>query len=182
MKGKFIWAIAGLVLGGTAIAQDYFEFGDIPGIDAQPSVQIDLSPQMLGFVTAAAGASGDPRAAEMLAGIEGVRVRVYEQVDDADAVRAFVDDRSSDLADEGWQSAISVQDGENRVRMFMRFDEDRVSGMTVMVLDDSEAVFINIAGVIDPVVLGTLTRQIGIDGMLDGVIDGVDEAITQPGG
>lgn len=162
-------ALAGLMLGGNAIAQGYFPFENIPGVGSRPAVQIDLSQQMLSFVTAAAGAGGDPEAAELLAGIEQVRVRVYEELEDAEAVMNFIDDTSSTLEGEGWQPAVSIQDGTERVRMYMRFVEDRVAGMTVMVIDGTEAVFINIAGTIDPAVLGALTRQMGLNQMLSGL-------------
>ena len=185
MKILFATALAGLVLSSGVLAQNgHFEFEDIPGISARPSVQIDLTPQMLNFVMAAAGANGDPQAAELLAGIERIRLRVYEQLEDAAAVMAFVDDTASALERQGWQPAVSVQDGEERVRMYMQFDGDRVAGMTVMVVEPSEAVFINIAGTIDPVMLGTLTRQMGLGNVLGGMgaaIAGAGQAADAPG-
>ena len=171
-------AVAGL----PAQAQDSFLFENIPGVGRRPSVQIDLNQQMLGFVTAAAGAGGGAEAAELLAGIERVRVQVYEQLEDADAVRSFIDDASSALENDGWQPAVYVQDGDSRVRMYMQFDDDSVAGMTVMVADGSEAVFINIDGTIDPVVLGHLSRQIGIGGVMEGISSGILPAMEAAAG
>lgn len=156
-------------LAGSASAQSYFTFPEIPGVGDQPSVQIDLNKQMLSFLLSVTESSGEEEAAEVLAGLDGIRVRVYEDLEDSEAVVNFVDDTSGDLERDGWQRAVFIQDGDERVRMYMQFDEDRVTGMTVMVVDGDEAVFVNVAGMIDPVVLGHLTRQMGINDALEGV-------------
>jgi hypothetical protein len=171
--------VALFLAAGAANGQGYFDFTDVPGVGERPSVQIDLNPQMLKFVSAAAGAGGEAEAADMLAGIQGIRVRVYHEVDDYDAVVEFIDSASGQLEREGWQPAVYVQDEDNRVRVYMRFDGDSVAGMTVMVAGDGEAVFINIAGSIDPVMLGNLTRQIGISG---GIMQNLGGAGARPTG
>jgi len=171
-----------LATSATAHAQGYFDFGAIPGLDAKPSVQIDLNPAMLAFVSAAAKTS-DPAAADALAGIEGVRVYVYEEVgDDMQAVLAFVDTVSAKLESDGWHPAVRVQeDGEEQVRIYMKIAEpgtagattSNLTGLTVMVADGSsnEAVFINIAGQIEPAKFGQIVGAFGMGGMLDGLVN-----------
>ena len=68
---------------------------------------------------------------------------------------------------QGWQRSVYVQDEGERVRIYMRFDDTRMSGMTVMVTDDTEAVFVSVAGQIDPAVLGRVAGTLGINGVLD---------------
>ena len=64
----------------TASAQGDFLFGQIPGINKEPSVQIDLNEAMLKlFAGAAKGA--DANAAAALDGVTNLRVRVYEDID-----------------------------------------------------------------------------------------------------
>jgi hypothetical protein len=46
--------------------------------------------------------------------------------------------------------------------------DKQMTGMTVMVIDDSEAVFINIAGSIDPAQLGRVARMMGAGDVLGG--------------
>ncbi len=129
---------------------------------------------MLGFVTQAAGANGDDAAAELLAGIEGIRVQVYEDVEDSEAVVDFIDEAASRLESAGWQRAVYVQDDEDeRVQMYLRFEAGEVSGMTVMIADGDEAVFINMAGTIDPATLGAVSRTMGFGGVLDAFGGGV---------
>ena len=167
---KIRYGLACLALSAAAVqAQEYFDFDQLPGIAGEPSVQIDLNPAMLGFVKAAAAASEDPEAAQLLEGIEGIRVRVYEHLADPAGVVEFIDRASQTMEGQGWQRSVYVQDEGERVRIYMRFDDTRMSGLTVMVTDDTEAVFISVAGQIDPAVLGRVAGPLGIDGILDGL-------------
>ena len=129
---------------------------------------------MLGFVQAAASAA-DPAAAEILAGIEGVRVLVYDILDDSDEVMKFIDDASGALERDGWQRAVYIQDDDARVRVYMKFEGTTVAGMTVMVADpgrEGDAVFINVAGEIDPTKIGELAASLGVGDALGGVLGG----------
>lgn len=171
-------AVALLALSSAAPAQTgFFDFGRIPGLNAQPSVQIDLNPAMLGFVSEAAKTT-DPEAAAVLAGIEGVRVYVYDDVgDDAAAVLRFIDDTSSKLEGDGWHRTVFIQDGDEKVRLYMKMAEpgaaapSSVAGLTVMISGGTggEAVFINVAGAIEPAQLGRLAGAFGIEGVLGGL-------------
>jgi hypothetical protein len=145
----------------TAFAQDYFDFGTIPGVPTEPSVEVDLNSAMLSFVTQAAEASGTDTAGA-LDGLKNVRVRVYEDLKDANAVAAFMDESSRALDRAGWQRAVYVAEDESKVRMYVKMKDQNISGMTFMVLDGEEAVFINIEGTIDPAQLGRLASMMGV--------------------
>jgi Domain of unknown function (DUF4252) len=163
---------AGLALTGPAQAQGYFTFGEIPGVDAKPNVQIDLNPAMLGFVRGVVDDS-DPETAKVLAGITNMRVYVYEDLgDNAKAVLKFVDDTSDRLERDGWSPAVRINDDDEQVRIFMKVDpaiqnaSSSVSGITLMVTDgDDEAVFINIAGKIEAAQLGKIMGSLDIEGV-----------------
>jgi hypothetical protein len=160
--------LAALLAVGAAsnvFAQDFFDFGTIPGVPAEPSVEVDLDSAMLSFVSQAAEASGTATAGA-LDGLKNVRVRVYEELTDPNAVAAFVDKSSTALDRAGWKRAVYVADDEDKVRMYVRTEGQDISGMTLMVLDDEEAVFINIDGTIDPAQLGRLARMVGVGDML----------------
>jgi hypothetical protein len=151
-----------------ASAQGFYDFGEIPGVADEAKVQIDLGPAMIGFLTTMTRET-DPATADLLAGLQGVRLRVYEALRDGEAVTEFIDDVSRELEADGWESMVKVQDGGANVRVYLQFLEERIEGMTVMVVDDSEAVFINIAGSFDPAQLGRIATQVGLSGMLDGI-------------
>lgn len=163
-KSAVLAALA--AVSSLANAQGAFDFSRIPGLTAEPTVQIDLNPMMLGFVTEAARAS-DPAAADVLDGIRGIRVMVYELGGTSQPVLDFIDSASGALEGEGWQRAVYVQEGDEKVRVYMKFDDTQVAGLTVMVADGGgEAVFVNIDGVIDPAKLGQIAGTLGMSDML----------------
>ena len=165
-----------LAVGSAANAQGYFSFDDIPGVDAEPSVQIDLNPAMMGFFGEAAKGAG-AEAASALEGITNVRVRVYEDIGaDVAALAKFVEDASQTLERQGWQIVVRVREHGENVRIYMKpaaagsANAGTIEGLTVMVTDSGggdEAVFINVAGKIQPAQLGRLASQIGMNGMFD---------------
>jgi hypothetical protein len=143
MKRLFV---AGIAIGSCtiAVAQDYFDFGQIPGVPDQPAVQIDLSPTLLGIASETTR-SENPSAADLLSSIDGVRVRVYKSLENVTDVVEFIDEISERLERANWERVVSVQDDGN-VRIYVRGDEQTITGVTAMVVSDSEAVFVNIAG------------------------------------
>lgn len=174
---NLIIALVALCVGSQALGQGFFDFGQIPGVD-EPSVQIDLDPWLLGFVGEATR-SGDPATADLLAGLTGIRVRVYDSMRDAAAVAGFIDNASQALENDGWQRMVYIQDGDDKVRIYVKRDEDALSGMTVMVVDESDAVFLNIAGSITPEQLGRVVAAVGLDGVastLGGTVEQTDDA------
>lgn len=181
MKSRSVLLLGGLLATATASAQGYFPFDEIPGLDAEPTVQIDLNPELMNFFTEAAkGAEGEAGAA--LEGITNVRVRVYEGIsDDIGDVLKFVDDTTTRLERDGWHAVVRVNEGGERVRVYMKPGTNgTISGLTVMVTDSGngdEAVFINVAGAIEPARLGRIAAAVGMDGMFDML-----PAIAQGGG
>ena len=176
-RHRTILCAAALVASQAAMAQGYFDFGSIPGISREPSVQVDLNPAMIGFVRESLRAA-DPEAAEIVSNIENVRVRVYNIVDDADVLLEFIDDTSGSLERDGWQRVVFVDDDEAKVRVYLKFEDVNATGITVMVAgQDDEAVFINVAGMINPTQLGQLAQKYGARAGLSGV--DLDAAIDQ---
>ena len=171
-------ALALALLSGGAHAQSggYFDFTQVPGLGDHPQVQIDLNSAMLGFLRAAMGSS-DPEVANAFTGIDNVRVLVYDVLEDPAAVLGFVEDSSGKLEAAGWQRLVYVEDEGDKVRIYAKLEGQRMVGMTVMVVSADEgsgqtaepgdAVFINIAGDIDPAKLGQIATAVGVDGVLD---------------
>jgi len=176
MKLRFIGAAA-LLIATTSYGQSTFNFDDIPGIDSEPTVQIDLNSAMLNFVKIAAS-EADPTAADALAGIENVRLRVFEKVDDVEDFLGFIDDTSGALERDGWQRVVYVQDGDSKVRVYMQFNDASVaSGITVMVADGEDgAVLVNIAGLLDPQKLGQVMRSVGAGEFMNGIAGAIPGA------
>jgi hypothetical protein len=175
MKVKSALLCSGLLaFSSDANAQGYFSFDDIAGLDSEPTVEIDLGPDMMRFFGEAAKESVQDTTG--LEGVTNVRVRVYEGIGDSEAeLLKFVDDTSRTLESSGWRSVIRVNEGGERVRIFMKpapsgAGQGGIEGITLMVVDTGggdEAVFINIAGDIQPEQLGRIAARIGMDGMFD---------------
>ncbi len=163
-----------LAFGSGANAQGYFSFDDIPGLDSEPTVEIDLGPDMMRFFGEAA--KGSVQDTTGLEGVTNVRVRVYEGIGDSEAeLLKFVDDTSRTLESAGWSSVIRVNENGERVRIFMKpatggANSGNIAGITLMVVDTGggdEAVFINVAGDIKPEQLGRIASGVGMDGMFN---------------
>lgn len=158
--------IAGMALGTctAAFAQDYFDFGQIPGVPDEPAVQVDLNPMLLGLASQTARAD-NPAAADLLSSIDGVRVRVYKDLEDVDDVVDFVNRVSDRLESDAWQRVVSVQD-EGNVRIYVRGDEETVTGVTAMIVGEDNAIFVNVAGAISAQQLAQSIAQMNAGKMI----------------
>jgi hypothetical protein len=179
MDSKVVLMSGLLAASATAQAQGDFSFGQIPGLDVEPTVEIDLNPTMLGMLGAAAQGV-DPQAVSALAGITSVRVYVYEGISaEIQDVLAFVERTSATLESAGWHPAVRVREQGEQVRVYMKPSAPgadgpagTLDGITVMVTDSGvgdEAVFVNIAGKIQPEQLGKVVGAFGMHGVLGGV-------------
>ena len=154
------WGLAvglGALLALPAMAQEdalksypgYVDFGELGAIFGEPTVQIAIGESLLSLV-GALSAQEDPEAAELFRRLNGVRVNVFETESMAAGAVDFVKDISGQLAGRGWESVVTVNSPEEQVRIFMKINGDMVDGITVMVLEDTEAVFVNVIGNINP--------------------------------
>ena len=172
----------GLMLLGasaSASAQGVFSFDSIP-LAGEPTVEVNMGPEMISLVAGAARGPGGAPGVGPLDGITNVRVLVYENIDeDMQDVMRFVETTGTKLEGDGWHAVVRVRDGSEQVRVYMKPGAGgTLAGVTVMVTDSSgegevagggEAVFLNIAGTIQPAQLGQIASTIGINGMFNGV-------------
>ena len=79
-----------------------------------------------------------------------------------DAV-AYVKNISSNLNQQGWESVVTVNSDDEQVRVFMKFNEENVEGITVMALEEDEAVFVNVIGDLNPDELGKVMDNFDIN-------------------
>lgn len=173
--GMAAFAVVAMLLSQPTLGQSlkdqpgYVDFGDLNGITgSEPTVEISLGSVLLRFLTESIR-DEDSELAETLSGLRSIRVSVFE-VDEsqAAAARKRVKDISRLLQGQEWEPAISIQSEDSAVRMFMKTHNDRVAGLTVMVVDDgSDAVFMNIVGEIDPSQLGRVASKFGVPLSLD---------------
>lgn len=170
MKIKLLLIGLMAMLAFPAIAQEdalkafpgYVDFGELGSIFGEPSVQIAVGASLLGLISSL-GANEDPEAAALLKRLNGVRVNVYETTEMAEGAVDYVKTVSSQLSQRGWESVVTVNSADEQVRIFMKLNSDRVEGITVMAVQDDEAVFVNVIGNINPEELGKVMDKFDID-------------------
>ena len=110
-------------------------------------------------------AAEDDEEAAILAGIDEITVRVLDVQNDGRRYRNLAATLHDELGDQGWDDLAQINDDGDVVHVMVKGDEDLLEGFTVMVVDDSgEAVFVNMAGAIDPQDIARLMRNVHIDG------------------
>lgn len=169
MKFKFL--LIGLVsmLALPAMAQEdalkdypgYVDFGELNAMFGEPTVQIAVGGALLGFVSALS-AKENPEAAELFKRLHGVRVSVFENPAMAEGAVDYVKTISSKLIEQGWESVVTVNSDDEQVRIFMKFNGANVEGITVMALEEDEAVFVNVIGDLRPDELGKVMDNFDI--------------------
>ncbi|MFO1459568.1 MAG: DUF4252 domain-containing protein [Verrucomicrobiota bacterium] len=128
-------------------------------------VEVDLKGSLL-TMAAKIAAKEEPEVAEVLRGIEAVRVNV---VGINDGNRAELSDRirslRSGLTTGGWERVVSVQEDAQDVGVFIKpKGPDSIAGVVVTVMDGKgEAVFVNVVGDIQPEKLAALGEHFGIE-------------------
>jgi hypothetical protein len=140
----------------------YVDFGELTAIFGEPTVQISVGESLLGLVSSLS-AKEDPEAAELFKRLNGVRVNVFETDSIPDGAVGFIKDVSDKLNDRGWESVVTVNSSDEQVRIFMKILDSEVQGITVMAVEDTEAVFVNVIGSIDPEELGRVMDNFDID-------------------
>ena len=127
----------------------YVDFGELTGIYGEPTVQISVGASLLSLV-GSLSAKEDPEAAELFKRLNGVRVNVFENTQVSAEGLEFVKDVSGKLSAKGWESVVTVNSEDEQVRIFMMINDDIVEGITVMAVEPTEAVFVNVIGNISP--------------------------------
>lgn len=141
----------------------YVDFGEMTQIYGEAKVNISIGGALLSFVGAMAKNS-DPDVAAIFSKLKGVRVSVYSTEDaGADAALDRVSKVKSWLIESNWEPVVQVNDDGEQVQIFMNMKGGIMHGLTLMAVDDEEAVFINVIGQLDPNELSKVMNNFNID-------------------
>jgi hypothetical protein len=138
----------------------YFDFSALDSVYGEPSVMINISPVLLKLMAAAS--KDDPEAAKLMDSLEGVRVNIYATGGEPGPALEQVAKAKKALQTAQWEPVIQVREPGEEVQIFMKTGEPGMQGLTVMAVDEEEAVFLNIIGAIDPSQLGKVMKQLDI--------------------
>lgn len=146
----------------------FVDFGDLSKAYGEPSISINIGGTLLGFVSAMSEDS-NPETASMMSQLKGVRVFGYPLNDDPAVARSKFVEVKSNLKSKGWEPVVQVNDEEDQVMIYMKMNGANMEGLTVMTVDSTEVMFINIIGVLDPKKLGQMMKNFDVD--IDGSLN-----------
>jgi len=177
-SGMLLSAVPGLAQSVESLP-GYFAIEDL-GVfaDGELEVDIDLRGAMAKIVAAAA-ANEDPQFSAAMEKIQRIRVQVGSVAGrDASGVRAAIDGAVKELEGSGWYRTVTVRDEEEAVYVLALESGGLLRGLSVLVDDgEEEVVLVNIAGDMDPEVIGSLISNID---QLEGLREGIEEGLAQP--
>ncbi len=161
--------VLGLLLATPVAAQEdalkalpgYVDFGELQGVYGEPKVMINLGGSILKFVGGMS--KDDPEASALLEKLKGVRINVYSVDGNPDAALQKVSQVKSMLAGSQWEPIVQVNEDGEQAQIFIKLTGDTMEGLTVMAVDDEEAVFINIIGQLDPAQLSQVMDNFDIE-------------------
>jgi len=142
--------------------------------DTDNVMTLSIGPALLRF--AASHVDDDPEVRDLLKGLDGVRIRIYEIDGDAGRVATRIDNMSRHLQDDGWAPVMLIREEDESTHMLLRTIDGQICGMTVLVSDgESEAVVINLMGEIKPQQFGDVMLALNTD------TPGIEEVQLAPG-
>ena len=175
-KAKAGKAVLALTLGLTALplwAQEdalkdlpgYVDFGELASEYGEPKVMINLGGSILKFVGGMT--QDDPEVGPLLQQLKGVRINVYAVDGNPSAAVQKLTEVKNSLQGAQWEPIVQVNDEGEKAQIFIKLNGDTMEGLTVMAVDDEEAVFINIIGQMDPAQLSQVMDSFDVD--IDGI-------------
>lgn len=174
MITKFLTGLFCTLLALPAIAQEdelkdlpgYVDFGDLSATYGEPKVTINLGGTMLNFVGIMTSGES-PETSELISKLKGIRVQIYAMDEDVSAAKSQFGKTKKSLKSSGWEPIVQINEDDEQVLVYMKMEGDNMEGMTVMVVDDDEAVFVNIIGQLNPAELGKVMESFDVDLDLD---------------
>ena len=141
----------------------FVDFGEMHSIYGEPKVNISIGGTLLNFVGAMAK-NEDPEAAAIFNKLKGVRVNVYNT--EGEGAGAALDEVSrvkNTMKAANWEPIVQVNEDDEQVQIFIKINGENMEGLTLMAVDDEEAVFINVIGQLDPNELSQVMDNFDID-------------------
>lgn len=156
----------------------FVDFGDLSKTYGEPSISINIGGTLLGFVSAMSEDS-NPETAGLMSQLKGVRVFGYPLNDDPGIAKSKFLEVKSNLKSKGWEPVVQVNDADDQVMIYMKMNGANMEGLTVMTVDATEVMFINIIGVLDPKKLGQMMKTFNVD--IDGSLNNNKPDSDEPG-
>lgn len=166
-----------LALGATAASAQTTAV-DVRALDSffqdEPKVEVNLKGSLLRLLVEASR-EDEPEFADMVSGLTGVTVRVYDLATAGADLLPRLGRLGDTLEDDGWSTLVRVRGDDedpDDVWVYVLDNGEAFNGLTVMALDHEEGSvsFVLIDGLIDPAQIGRLSSRFGgvdVDDMID---------------
>lgn len=170
LKLLFLLSCMAVLLSAPAHALEsgQIDFADLSSHYGEPKVEVNLSAGLMKMIGRFAD-EDDAEIGHILSNLESIKVRVYNLNGKLEKANSTVDQVSSQLRGDNWETLVTVNDNEEnqKVRVFSKSTDQVIDGVVVMVVspekEGGEAVFINIVGEIDPEKIGKVAETLDID-------------------
>jgi len=174
LMSKFVIGLFCTLLALPAMAQEdelvdlpgYVDFGDLSATYGEPKITINLGGTMLNFV-GMMSSSESPETSKMISKLKGIRVQIFSLDENVDAAREQFGKTKSGLKSSGWEPIVQVNEDDEQVLVYMKAVDGNMEGMTVMVVDDEEAVFVNVIGQLNPAELAQVMDKFDVNVDMD---------------
>lgn len=144
----------------------YVDFGDLSATYGEPKITINLGGTMLNFV-GMMSSSESPETSELISKLKGIRVQIYSLSEDTNAAKNQFGKTKSHLKSSGWEPIVQVNEDDEQVLVYMKMTGGNMEGMTVMIVDEEEAVFVNVIGQLNPTELARVMEKFDVNVDLD---------------
>jgi hypothetical protein len=136
-------------------------FVEAVGDDAV-SVEVSLSGALLEILTKV-----DEDLHELAGGLRSIHAVVLSVEDgrEREKLAAMIRDTRKRLHRDGWDTLATIREDGGMVQVMVLTDDDEIQGLVVMVDDDGEFVFVNIAGMLDLAKLALLGEGMDLPGL-----------------
>jgi hypothetical protein len=138
----------------------YASFSYPEHLGLQRDTEISLGSMVLGF--AARHVDDDPQTKALLKALDGVRIGVYRIADGSDlfALRDEVANAATALEKDSWRTLVRVADDDANVHVLIKQGENAVLGLTLLVINPEELVFVNVMGALNEELLASLSSSL----------------------
>ncbi len=119
--------------------------------DTEMTLSVSLGPRVMKWLALAAGE--DPGVRELVAQLQGLRVRQYTIHGDAERVNQRLRAMSEAMAQRQWHPVIAVREPNESTYVLVKTVEEVIAGVVVLTSEGTEVVLVNARGAISPVVI-----------------------------
>jgi len=139
---------------------------DLSGLEGfkrgDKSVEVYIRKPLLSLVSAMSSEE-DPALSNLIGNLALIRVEVFEaDPGEVNRIEQLIGRISRKMTSEKWEKLVRARDKEERVEIFIKSDNDSISGLMIVAMDGLEASFVNIVGEIDLNLLGKLGAKFNL--------------------